>query len=111
MSSACAHVLCELVGGACVLAVGRSRGCGARPATRTIEPEVFDEVRALLAAIDPDVRDAAGREAAARLAAIIRREALEERHVLAQARTDEPDLVPALERLCLRRGRDRGVEP
>lgn len=68
-----------------------------------IAPDVFDEVRALLGVIDPAAPGEPVREAAVRLAAIIRREALEDRSVLAQARTDEPELVPALERLCLRR--------
>ncbi|HUS66262.1 MAG TPA: hypothetical protein VMZ28_17030 [Kofleriaceae bacterium] len=103
MSSPCEHRLCELIGGACALTVGRSRGCGARPVGVEIEPEVFDEVRALLGVIDPGAAGEPAREAAVRLAAIIRREALEDRSVLAQARTDEPELVPALERLCLRR--------
>lgn len=70
---------------------------------RTIAPEVFDEVRELVAVIDPEVRDERSRAAAVRLAEIVRREARDDRHLLAHARTDEPDLVPALEQLCLRR--------
>lgn len=61
---------------------------------------MFDEVRALLAAIE-----AGGdtRTAAIRLAEIIRREAREDRHLVAIARDDEPELAPALARLCSRR--------
>jgi len=70
---------------------------------KSFAPEVLDEVRTLLALIDPDVRDDRVRTAAARLAAIIRREALADRHVLACARIEEPELVPLLERLCVRR--------
>jgi hypothetical protein len=101
--SACRHPLCELIGGACALAVSRSRGCGTRPAASSIAPDVFDEARALVSVIDADAGDERVREAAVRLAAIIRREALEDRQLLAQVRTDEPELAPALERLCLRR--------
>ena len=105
MSPACGHPLCELIGRPCALAVDRSRGCGTRPAASSIAPGVFDEVRALLSAIGARVRDPDEQvcEASVRLARIIRREALEGRNVLAQARADEPELVPALERLCLRR--------
>jgi hypothetical protein len=99
----CRHPLCELIGGTCSLATGRSRGCTPSLTVRTIAPEVFDEVRDLLAVIDPDSRDERVRAAAVRLAEIIRREARNDRHLLALARTDEPDLVPALEQLCLRR--------
>jgi hypothetical protein len=99
----CGHLLCELIGGPCSIATRRSRGCTPGLTSKIIAPAVFDEVRALLAVIDPDVRDERVRAAAVRLAEIIRREAREDRHVLAHARTDEPELVPALERLCLRR--------
>jgi hypothetical protein len=58
---------------------------------------VFDEVRELLPRID-----AGDREAAVRLASIVRREALEDRLIVVIARTDEPELAPALSRLCLR---------
>jgi hypothetical protein len=64
---------------------------------------VFDEIRALVAAIDPDVRDDPGRAAAVRLAAIIRREARNDRLVLVHARDEDPELAAALERLCVRR--------
>lgn len=72
-------------------------------AAKNVAPEVFDEVRGLLAVIEPAVRDERVRAAAVRLAAILRREALDDRHLLAHARMDEPELVPALERLCVRR--------
>jgi hypothetical protein len=98
----CGHPLCELIGGSCSLATGRSRGCTPGVASRTIAPEVFDEVRALLAVIDPAVRDERVRTAASRLAEIIRREARDDRHVLAVARSDEPELAEPLARLCLR---------
>lgn len=58
-----------------------------------------EEVRGLLAVIASDER---GRAAAVRLAEIIRREAREDRNLLAQARSDEPDLAPGLARLCTR---------
>ncbi len=99
----CGHLLCELIDDSCSLATRRSRGCRPNVTARTFAPEVLDEVRALLAVIDPDRRDDEMRTAATRLASIIRREALDDRHVLAHARSEEPELVPALERLCVRR--------
>ena len=99
----CGHPLCELIGGSCSLATGRSRGCRPGLAVKTVGPEVFDEVRALLAELDARGPDERARTAAVRLAEIIRREARDDRHLLVLARTDEPELVPALERLCLRR--------
>ena len=99
MAPDCEHLLCELIGGSCSLASGRSRGCRPGLAERTVAPEVFDEVRTLLAAIEAQ-RD---RTAAIRLAEIIRREARDDRNLLAIARSDEPDLAPALARLCVRR--------
>src|SRR5262245_20633306 len=99
----CGHLLCELIDRSCSLATGRSRGCTPGLASPNVAPEVFDEVRALLAAIDPDHRDERGRAAAIRIAEIMRREAREDRNLLVHARDDEPDLVPALERLCVRR--------
>ena len=98
----CDHLLCELIGdGSCSIATGRSRGCrpGLYPAT--VAPEVFDEVRALIATID--ARDERTRVAAIRLAEIIRREAREDRNLVVLARDDDPELAPALSRLCLRR--------
>ena len=94
---ACGHRLCELIGGDCSLATRRSRGCTPGHASKSVAPEVFDEVRALLPRID-----AGDREAAVRRAAIVRSEALEDRLLVVIARTDEPDLAPALSRLCVR---------
>jgi len=99
----CGHPLCELIGGSCSLATGRSRGCRPGLASRTIAPEVFDEVRALVAVIESAAGDEAVREAAVRLAAIVRREARDDRLLVVIARDEEPDLAPALARLCLRR--------
>lgn len=93
----CGHRLCELIGGDCSLATRRSRGCTPGLGSKSVAPEVFDEVRALLPRIDDG-----DRAAAARLAAIVRREALEDRLLVVIARTDEPDLAPALSRLCVR---------
>jgi hypothetical protein len=101
--SECGHLLCEVIGGPCSLASGRSRGCTPGLAPKVITPEVFDEVRALVAAIEPERPDEGVRSAAVRLAEIIRREARDDRLLLVHARNDEPDLVPALERLCVRR--------
>ncbi|HUS32839.1 MAG TPA: hypothetical protein VMZ53_30265 [Kofleriaceae bacterium] len=97
----CGHPLCELLTGPCSLATGRSRGCTPGLAPKTVGPEVFDEVRALLAVIDPV--NGHGRDAARRLAEIIRREARDDRNLVTQARDEEPELAVALERLCLRR--------
>lgn len=99
----CGHPLCELIGGPCSLATGRSRGCRPGLAPRTVAPEVFDEVRALLAVIDLEHPDDRGREAAVRLAAILRREARDDRLLVVIARAEEPELAPALARLCVRR--------
>lgn len=102
MAPDCGHRLCELIGGSCSLTSGRSRGCHATLASHAVDPEVFDEVRALVSAIDPGAPDERGRAAAIRLAAIIRREARDDRNLVALARSDEPDLADALARLCLR---------
>lgn len=99
----CGHVLCELIGGSCSLATGRSRGCTPGLTSKNVAPEVFEEVRALLVVIDPRVRDERVHAAAVRLAEIIRREAREDRHLVAIARIDEPDIAPALTRLCARK--------
>jgi hypothetical protein len=97
--SSCRHPICELVGdGTCSIDSGRSRGCTPGLASKTIDPAVFDEVRVLLAAIARRDRDAA-----IRLAAIVRREAREDRNLLAQARDDEPELAPQLAELLVRR--------
>jgi hypothetical protein len=99
----CGHLLCELIDGSCSLATGRSRGCRPNLASKIIAPDVVEEVRALLAVIDPDVRDERVQKAAVRLAAIMRREARDDRPLLAYARIEEPELAPALARLCVRR--------
>jgi hypothetical protein len=94
----CEHPLCAIIGGSCSLATGRSRGCRPGLASKLVEPKLFDEVRALLAAIEANSDHAA----AVRLAALIRHEAREDRHLLAIARSDEPELAPSLARLCRR---------
>jgi hypothetical protein len=128
----CGHRLCELIGGMCSIATGRSRGCTPSMTSKTIAPDVFDEVRALVSTImgsdpnsdsvlqngsafnetgvmgsDPNsdsvLHDETIRRAANRLAEIIRREARDDRNLVALARSDEPDLAPALEDLCMRR--------
>lgn len=99
----CGHPLCELIGGDCSLATRRSRGCTPGLASKSVAPEVFDEVRALVAVIDPDRPDERGREAAVRLAAIVRREARDDRLLVVLARDEEPELASALARLCVRR--------
>lgn len=99
MSAPCGHRLCALIGGACSLAARRSRGCTPGLTARSVAPEVYDEVRALVATIEQggEVRDAA-----VQLAALVRREAREDRLLVILARTDEPELAPALARLCAR---------
>ena len=99
----CGHLLCELIGGPCSLAIQRSRGCRPNITARDVDPAIFDEVRELLAVIDPEAVDDRVRAAATRLAAIVRREALDGRQLLAHVRIEEPELAPALERLCLKR--------
>ena len=97
--SSCRHPLCELLGdGECAITAGRSRGCTPGLAAKTIDPAVYDEVRTLLAEIA--TRD---RQAALRLAAIVRREAREDRNLLALARDDEPELAGELAKLLVRR--------
>jgi hypothetical protein len=93
----CEHPLCKIIGGACSLATRRSRGCRPNVASKDVAPEVLDEVRQLLGVI------ATGdRAAAIRLAAIVRREALEDRNLLAIVTSDEPDLAIALAQLTRR---------
>jgi hypothetical protein len=95
----CRHPICELIGGGeCSISSGRSRGCTPGLAAKTIDAAVFDEVRALLAAIATGDHDAA-----IRLAAIVRREAREDRNLLAHARDDEPELAARLAELLVRR--------
>jgi len=100
--SDCGHPLCALIGGSCSLATRRSRGCTPGLTPRTVAAEVFDEVRELLARIEGDAPPEDRRTAATRLAEIVRREALEDRLLLVIARDEEPDLAPALTRLCSR---------
>lgn len=89
----CAHPLCKTIGGACSLAVTRSRGCRPNIVAADPAPEILDEVRTLLASLD--------RAAAVRLAQIIRREALDERNLLAYARSEELDFADALARVLV----------
>ncbi len=103
MTTDCGHRLCEIIDAGCSIATGRSRGCTPSLSSKVIAPEELDEVRALLATIDPEQPSEDARLAAVRLAEIIRREARDDRHVLALVRIDEPELAPALERLCVRR--------
>lgn len=98
----CGHPICEIIGGACSLATHRSRGCRPNVNAREVAPERIEEIRALLTRIDPDAVTDEARAAAKQLAAIIRREALDDRNVVAIASEDEPDLAPALARLCRR---------
>nr|HEX4312775.1 hypothetical protein [Kofleriaceae bacterium] len=90
--SACGHPICELIGGSCSLAVTRSRGCHASAFAAETAPAVVAEVRALLAG-------ALDRDAAVRLAQLVRAEALEERSLLAAVHDDDPALGAALARL------------
>lgn len=103
MAPGCGHLLCELIEDrSCSLATGRSRGCTPGLTSRTVAPEVLDEVRGLLAVIDPTRRGEQVRAAAIRLAEIVRREARDDRNLVLLARDEEPELAPALARLCLR---------
>lgn len=99
----CRHPLCELIGGPCSLATHRSRGCRPSLAASKTSPEVFDEVRALLPTVEHSDASEERRAAAIRLAALVRREALDNRNLVMLASDDEPDLGPALARLCRRR--------
>lgn len=103
MTTDCGHLLCELIDRPCSLATGRSRGCRPNLGSKTIAPDVLEEVRELLAVIDPDVRDERVQKAAVRLAEIMRREARDDRPLLAYARIEEPELARELARLCVRR--------
>jgi len=107
----CGHPLCQLLGDDCSLASGRSRGCRTGPRTAPpFEPELIDEVSALLAQLGsapPGDAGAADRQraAATRLAFLFRREARNDRNLLALAAEDEiePELRARLEALCRRR--------
>jgi hypothetical protein len=107
----CGHALCQLLGDACSLASGRSRGCRTGPrAAAPFEPELIEEVCTLLAQLGPPPPgDAAAAErqraAATHLAFLFRREARNDRNLLALAAEDEiePELRARLEALCRRR--------
>jgi hypothetical protein len=96
----CGHPLCALIGGACSVAITRSRGCRPNLTAREVAPEVIDEVRGLVAAVE-ERRD---RDAAVRLARIVRREALDDRNLVAIARADDLDFAGSLARLVRGRG-------
>jgi hypothetical protein len=101
--ASCGHPICELIGdAACSIASGKSRGCRPNLAAN-VDPELVDTVRTLLAALaatdDPDAR----RAAAVRIAQLVRREAREDRQLLALVRDEEPELAPELARLLARR--------
>ena len=88
----CSHRLCALIGGACSIVIVRSRGCRPNVTSHESSPEVLDEVRTLIATIEAH----GDREAAVRLAQIVRREALDDRNLLAIARDDELEFADAL---------------
>ncbi len=91
----CRHRLCALIGGACSLVIVRSRGCRPNVTSPDVAPEVLDEVRTLITKLG--AHGAHGdREAAVRLAQIVRREALDDRNLLAIAREDELEFADAL---------------
>lgn len=115
----CGHPLCRLLGGDCSLSARLSRGCRTGPRTAPpFEPELVDEVRALLAQLGPPPPDGAGaarapgapshadhqRAAATRLAFLFRREARNDRNLLALTGDDElePELRARLDQLCRR---------
>ena len=98
MPTDCGHLLCERIGGRCSISSGRSRGCTSGFTAKQVAPEVFEEVRALVAAID-----AGSRDAAVRLAEVVRREAREDRQLVLLARDEDEQLGDALARLCRRR--------
>lgn len=95
--AACEHPLCELIGGTCSLATRRSRGCRPNVTSRELAPAILDEVRALVAKVE--ARDV---EAAVRLAAIVRREALDDRNLIALIDDEDAALGARLARLCRR---------
>ena len=106
----CTHPLCRLLGDECSLASRRSRGCQTGPRTAPpFEPELVEEVAALLAQLgpppagDPDATERQ-RAAATRLAFLFRREARSDRNLLSLATEDElePELSARLEALCRR---------
>jgi hypothetical protein len=96
ITSGCGHRLCERIGGTCSLAITRSRGCRPNLTSREVAPEVIDEVRELVAHIDDHA-------AAVQLARIVRREAMDDRNLVAIARSDGLDFADQLTELCARR--------
>lgn len=101
--SDCAHLLCEIIGGPCSLATRRSRGCTRTLSERDLASEIVDEARTLVDQVEVAVHDEGSRAAAVRLAALVRREALEDRNLIALVSGDEPELARRLVRLCFRR--------
>lgn len=111
----CGHPLCQLLGDGCSLASGRSRGCQTGPRMAPpFPPALIEEVRGLLAQLGPTTPDDAGaaerqRAAATRLAYLFRREARNDRNLLALAAEGEiedeiePELRARLAALCRRR--------
>ena len=100
--ASCGHPICELIGDAtCSIASGKSRGCRPNLAAK-LDPELVDTVRTLLAALATDAPDAR-RAAAVQLAQLVRREAREDRQLLAVVRDEEPELARQLARLLARR--------
>jgi hypothetical protein len=103
---ACGHPLCQLVGDGCSLASGVSRGCQMGPRqVAPFEAELVDEVSALLAQLGSAASATDLRAAATRLAFLFRREARNDRNLLALAAEDElePELRTRLLSLCRRR--------
>jgi hypothetical protein len=96
----CAHRLCDLIGGTCSLTVSRSRGCRPNLVSRDVAPDVIDQVRVLVTKVQ-----SGDRPSAVELARIVRREALDERNLVAIARRDDLDFADALAALCVRRRR------
>lgn len=92
----CSHRLCALIGGACSLATHRSRGCRRNVTSPDLAPGVLAEVRALVAALATS--DAP--RAAVRLAAIVRREALDDRNLVTLVGDEDPVLATQLAALC-----------
>jgi hypothetical protein len=98
--AACTHLLCELIGGDCSIAINRSSSCRPSLRAKLVASEVFDEVRTLLGVI---ARTDGGHAAAVRLAQIVRAEALDQRNLLAHAREDDPELAELLAPFVVRR--------
>lgn len=108
--SSCGHPLCRMIGDECSLATGLSRGCqtGPRPVA-PFEAELVDEVSSLLVQLapSPPAAEADGQRAAAtRLAYLFRREARNDRNLLALAEDElEPELGARLQMFCRRHSR------